>query len=105
MSEYSNVSDLFGNKPTTTPVDLDENDRDPYPPPWYSGPPPKITRAPVIEAYVDTDALDYDCISCQAAAGEFCRHDEAHGGHERKMPCPKRITTAARATRKDPNRA
>lgn len=68
------------------PVDLD--DGDPYPPPWYSGPPPKVTRGPVITAYVDTQALDVDCISCGARAGEFCRHDAEHGGRERKNAMP-----------------
>ncbi|MDM3894775.1 hypothetical protein [Mycobacterium intracellulare] len=79
------------------PVDLDDDDCDPYPPPWYSGPPPRVTRGPVLTAYVDTGALDFECINCGAAAGDFCRHDEDHGGSERKMPCPVRIATAARA--------
>lgn len=79
------------------PVDLDNDDSDPYPPPWYSGPPPKITRGPVVTAYVDTGVLDFECINCQARPGAFCRHDEDHGGRERKMPCPARIATAARS--------
>lgn len=79
------------------PVDLDNDDRDPYPPPWYSGPPPKVSRGPVVTAYVDTGVLDFECINCHARPGEFCRHDEDHGGRERKMPCPTRIATAARA--------
>lgn len=72
------------------PVDLDDVDR----PDWYSGPPPKITRGPVITAYVDTHALDVECINCGAKPGEFCRHDT---GQDRKMPCPRRIAAAARA--------
>lgn len=79
------------------PVDLDTDASDPYPPPWYSGPPPRLTRAPVMTAYVDTHALDYECPHCAAKPGDFCRHDEEHGGRERKMPCPARITAAARA--------
>lgn len=75
----------------------DLDNEDPYPPPWYSGPPPKISRGPVVTAYVDTGALEFECIHCQARPGEFCRHDEDHGGRERKMPCPARIATAARA--------
>lgn len=77
--------------------DLDD-DRDPYPPEWYSGPPPPITKGPVITAYVDTGALDFECGNCLAGPGEFCRHDDKHGGAERKMPCPKRIATAAKGT-------
>lgn len=82
------------------PVDLDDDDRDPYPPPWYSGPPPKVTRDPVLLAYIDTNALDFDCTNpkCMAPQGELCRHDAEHGGRERKMPCPKRIATAAKGT-------
>jgi hypothetical protein len=77
------------------PVELDYVDR----PDWYSGPPPPMTRGPVLTAYVDTHALDYDCINptCLAKAGQFCRHDAEHGGKERKMPCPTRIKTAAQA--------
>lgn len=78
--------------------DLDD-DRDPYPPPWYSGPPPAVTRDPVLTAYVDTLALDYPCPNpaCRAAVGDLCRHDAEHGGRDRKMPCPKRIAVATQA--------
>lgn len=75
------------------PAELDYVDR----PDWYSGPPPASTRGPVLLAYLDTHALDFECMNptCLAQPGEFCRHDEAHGGRERKMPCPMRIRTAA----------
>lgn len=69
--------------------DLDYVDR----PSWYAGPPPKVTAGPVIEAYIDTEALDHDCPDCSAGQGEFCRHPL---GHERKMPCGGRIKVAAR---------
>jgi hypothetical protein len=48
-------------------------------------------RAPVIEAYVDTDALDFPCPKpkggCGAAVGDFCTHQ---GGAYRMIPCPVR---------------
>ncbi|WP_142396009.1 hypothetical protein [Mycobacterium kansasii] len=75
--------------------DLDDDDRDPYPPPWYSGPPRRPSRSPVIEAYVDTCALDVGCPNCHAEVGDFCRHHPDLGGAERKVPCLKRILTAA----------
>jgi hypothetical protein len=53
------------------------------------------TRGPVIEAYVDTDALEIRCPNCGVHPGEFCRHDTELGGGDRKVPCPKRITAAA----------
>jgi hypothetical protein len=74
----------------------DLDDDDPTRPDWYSGPPSPRTPGPVIETYVDTETLDHDCPNCHAGQGEFCRHE---AGHERKMPCPKRITTALRAIR------
>lgn len=73
--------------------DLDDDDRDPYPPPWHAGRPPRRSPGAVIATYADTDALEVDCAdSCGAPTGEFCRHPD---GTERKMPCPKRITRAA----------
>ncbi|GJO50200.1 hypothetical protein NJB1604_35850 [Mycobacterium marinum] len=77
--------------------DLDDDDRDPYPPPWHAGRPKPISRGPVIEAYVDTEALEHACTNCNAKPGDFCRHDTEHGGGQRKVPCPKRIITAAQA--------
>lgn len=79
--------------------DLDDDDREPYPPPWHAGPPPRRTPGPVIETYADTGALEHTCPHCHAAAGEFCRHDPAHGGTQRKAPCPKRILAATADTR------
>ncbi|MCX2931373.1 hypothetical protein ORI20_13900 [Mycobacterium sp. CVI_P3] len=50
------------------------------------------SRGAVIEAYVDTEALDHKCPKpkggCGADLGEFCHHPD---GTERKMPCPVRI--------------
>lgn len=77
--------------------DLDD-DRDPYPPPWYSGPPPARTSGPIVEAYADTLVLEYACPHCGAQPGDFCRHDAARGGVQRKVPCPRRILVAAHAT-------
>lgn len=47
----------------------------------------------VVETYVDTNALNVQCPACRVGVGEFCRHDS---GHQRRMPCPTRITAAAR---------
>jgi hypothetical protein len=77
----------------------DLDDRDPYPPPWHAGPPPRRTPGPVIEAYADTDALEFDCPNCHAEAGEFCTLPAELGGGPRKAPCKKRIDTAAHAAR------
>lgn len=77
--------------------DLDDDDRDPYPPPWHAGPPKRASRGPVIEAYADTGAIEHTCPHCGVGPGEFCRHDTEHGGTQRKAPCPKRIITAAQA--------
>lgn len=60
-------------------------------PDYATGPGARHTHGPVIETYVDTDALDHDCPNCQAPAGEFCRHDT---GQHRKMPCIARMETA-----------
>ncbi|OBS01879.1 hypothetical protein A9W98_18015 [Mycobacterium gordonae] len=76
--------------------DLDDADRDPYPPPWHAARVPAPARGPVIEAYVDTDALEVDCDNCRVAAGEFCTNPE--NGELRKMPCNSRITKAANTT-------
>lgn len=75
--------------------DLDDYDYDPYPPGWHAAPPPKRTPGPIIEAYVDTNALDHDCTNCHASEGEFCKHPD---GTDRKMPCLERITTASRTS-------
>ncbi|QBC86360.1 hypothetical protein [Mycobacterium avium] len=90
MSNDDNVIDMHRGR---------HDDSDPYTPPWYSGPPARTTKGPVITAYTDTRALDFVCLNCGAGEGEFCRHDAEHGGVERKMPCPKRIATAARAAK------
>lgn len=75
------------------PTDLDDNNRDPYPPPWHAARPPRRTPGPVLETYADTDALEVACIpGCGQPVGELCRHPD---GTQRKMPCPKRITRAA----------
>lgn len=66
-------------------------------PSYATGPAAHHTHGPVIETYVDTDALDHPCPNCQAQPGQFCRHDT---GQERKMPCPKRITAAQAAATK-----
>jgi hypothetical protein len=64
---------------------------------WYAGPPPRRTPGPVVEAYADTETLEFDCTDgCGAPAGEFCKHPN---GEQRKMPCLKRIETAAHAIR------
>jgi hypothetical protein len=53
----------------------------------------RTTGGAVVEAYVDTNALDYECPACGAAVAEFCRWDT---GRQRRMPCPQRITAAAK---------
>jgi hypothetical protein len=45
----------------------------------------------VVETYVDSDALDFECPNCHAEVGKFCRHGL---GHERKMPCMARMAAA-----------
>lgn len=64
--------------------------------PEYPVGPPQHSRSrgAVVEAYVDTDALEVLCPACHAVAGDFCRHGS---GAARKMPCPRRITAAAQA--------
>lgn len=67
--------------------DLDEDHPD-----YRRGPGrgPKSSRGAVIEAYVDTDALDRKCDgldSCGADLGEFCKSPD---GFERHMPCASR---------------
>lgn len=57
---------------------------------------PHRGRGPVLEAYAETGALEVPCL-CGAGVGEFCHHDPVVGGLPRRMPCPKRITAAARA--------
>lgn len=54
------------------------------------------SHGPVIEAYVDTDALEILCENCGVAAGDFCKHPD---GTPRRAPCPRRIAGAARARR------
>lgn len=54
-------------------------------------------RGPVLEAYAETGALDVPCTHCGAKPGEFCWHDPEVGGMPRRLPCPRRITAAARA--------
>lgn len=76
---------------------MPDDDRDPYPPPWYSGRPPTTTPGAVLETYADCYALDVDCTGpdhhgCTALAGEFCRWP---GGRERKTPCGPRKDRAA----------
>jgi hypothetical protein len=48
-------------------------------------------RAPVVTAYVDTEALDYVCPKdkggCGAAVGDFCTHPD---GSFRMIACPVR---------------
>lgn len=73
----------------------DDDDRDPYPPPWYSGRPPRSSPGAIIEVYADTEALDRQCPppprGCGADLGEFCRWPD---GRERKTPCGPRKTAA-----------
>lgn len=62
-------------------------------PDYATGPPAhRIARKPVIEAYVDTEALDHVCPKpkggCGAQLGEFCHHPN---GTERIIPCPVRV--------------
>lgn len=81
---------------------MPDDDRDPYPPPWYSGPPTKTTPGAVLETYADTYALDVDCTgpnSCGASAGEFCRWPN---GRERKTPCGSRKARAAAVLARHP---
>jgi hypothetical protein len=54
------------------------------------------SRNAVLLAYVDTDSLEVLCPNCDAEPGEFCRHED---GVARKIPCPKRITEAAKGCR------
>lgn len=73
----------------------DDDDRDPYPPPWYSGRPPTTTPGAVLETYADTYALDVDCTGsggCGALAGTFCHWPT---GRQRKTPCGSRKARAA----------
>ncbi len=55
------------------------------------------SRGPVLEAYAETGALDVECVNCGAKPGEWCCHDPEVGGMPRRLPCPRRITAAARA--------
>lgn len=62
-------------------VDLDDT--------WHRGPGGTRTRGPVIEAYIDTEALDRKCPppiarGCGAEPGEFCKWPD---GRERRTPC------------------
>lgn len=43
---------------------------------------------PVVEAYVDSGAIDLHCPNCGANPQQYCTHDS---GIERKMPCPNRL--------------
>lgn len=52
------------------------------------------TKNAVLLAYVDTGALDVVCPACGAKVDNFCRHES---GADRKMPCPRRISAAAKA--------
>jgi hypothetical protein len=56
----------------------------------------KSPRGAVIEAYVDTDALDRQCppppTGCGANLGEFCK---SPNGFERHIPCIARTKPAA----------
>lgn len=62
--------------------------------PDYATGPARHTRSPgaVVDAYLETEALDHHCPQpkggCGASPGEFCHHPD---GTERKMPCPVRI--------------
>jgi hypothetical protein len=61
-------------------------------PDYPIGPPQRLrSRGAVVEAYVDTDALEVLCPACRAVPGDFCRHDS---GVLRRIPCPRRITAA-----------
>lgn len=76
---------------------MPDDDRDPYPPPWHAGRPPKSSPGAVFDTYADTSALDVDCPppaqgGCTALAGEFCRWPT---GRERKTPCGPRKARAA----------
>jgi hypothetical protein len=57
-------------------------------------------RAPVVEAYVDTEALDYVCPKdkggCGAGLSDFCTHPD---GSYRMMPCPVRLPHRANPDR------
>lgn len=66
--------------------------------PHYPVGPPQHTRSrgAVVEAYADTGALGVLCPACRAVPGEFCRHES---GAARKMPCPRRISAAARESK------
>lgn len=66
-------------------------------PDYATGPRGHFGRGPVLEAYADTGALDVPCINCGAKPGDFCWHDPQVGGMPRRLPCPCRITAAARA--------
>lgn len=54
------------------------------------------SRGAVVESYVDTDALEVLCPACHAKPGDFCRHES---GAARKIPCPLRISAAARESK------
>ena len=68
---------------------------------FQRGPWPNPHRA-VARAYIDTRAIDYECVNCGAKVSEFCTLPEQLGGDERKTPCPKRIATAVRDRRQSP---
>lgn len=66
---------------------------------YQRGPGPRMHSRAVERAYIDTRAIEFDCDSCGAAHGAFCRRPDELGGGDRKVPCPTRITKAARALR------
>lgn len=66
-------------------------------PDYATGPGHARSRGPVLEAYAETGALEVPCVNCGADAGVWCCHDPGVGGMPRRLPCPKRITAAARA--------
>lgn len=53
----------------------------------------RTTGGAVVEAYVDTNALEVPCPACGVKVAEFCRWDT---GRQRRAPCPRRIAVAAR---------
>ena len=78
---------------------LFEKPAEPEPRQSYArGPGKKYSDGPIITAYVDTNALDVDCVNCMQPVGEFCVHEN---GALRKSPCPRRIATAARKAASD----